>query len=66
MEYQLYIDEVPWLIFSTLADVLEKEFDPAFWETVNYGRKERWGFLEPPWKSLRCCATVYQSPIIHI
>ena len=40
---------MPWLIFSTLADVLEKEFDPAFWETVNYGRKERWGFLEPPW-----------------
>ena len=49
VEYQLYIDEVPWLIFSTLADVLEKEFEPAFWETVNYGRKERWGFLEPPW-----------------
>ena len=22
VEYQLYIDEVPWLIFSTLADVL--------------------------------------------
>ena len=36
-------------IFSTLADALEKEFDLAFWETVNYGRKERWGFLEPPW-----------------
>ena len=49
VEYHLYIDEVPWLIFSTLADVLEKEFEPAFWETVNYGRKERWGFLEPPW-----------------
>ena len=49
VEYQLYIDEVPWLIFSTLADVLEKEFERAFWETVNYGRKERWGFLEPPW-----------------
>ena len=49
VEYQLYIDEVPWLIFSTLADVLEKEFEPSFWETVNYSRKERWGFLEPPW-----------------
>ena len=49
VEYQLYIDEVPWLIFSTLADVLEKEFEPSFWETVNYNRKERWGFLEPPW-----------------
>ena len=49
VEYQLYIDEVPWLIFSTLADALEKEFEPSFWDTVNYSRKERWGFLEPPW-----------------
>ena len=49
VEYQLYIDEVPWLIFSTLADALEKEFEPNFWGTVNYSRKERWGFLEPPW-----------------
>ena len=49
VEYHLHIDEVPWIIFSTLADALEKEFDPAFWDTVNYGRKERWGFLEPPW-----------------
>ena len=31
VEYQLYIDEVPWLIFSTLADVLErKSLNPAF------------------------------------
>ena len=49
VEYELYIDEVPWLIFSTLADTLEEEFDPAFWDTVNYGRKERWGFLDIPW-----------------
>ena len=49
VEYQLHIDEVPWLIFSTLADVLEKEFVPGFWETVNHNRKERWGFLELPW-----------------
>ena len=68
VEYQLYIDEVPWLIFSTLADVLEKEFEPSFWETVNYSRKERWGFLETTlgWTSLRCCATVYQDSIIHL
>ena len=46
---RLHIDEVPWLIFSTLADVLEKEFVPGFWETVNHNRKERWGFLELPW-----------------
>ena len=49
VEYHLHIDEVPWIIFSTLADALETEFDPAFWDTVNYGRKERWGFLELPW-----------------
>ena len=49
VEYRLHIDEVPWLIFSTLADVLEKEFVPGFWETVNHNRKERWGFLELPW-----------------
>ena len=35
--------------FSTLADALEKEVEPNFWGTANYGRKERWGFLEPPW-----------------
>ena len=39
VEYQLHIDEVPWLIFSTLADVLEKEFVPGFWEAVNHNRK---------------------------
>ena len=49
VEYHLHIDELPWIIFSTLADALETEFDPAFWDTVNYGRKERWGFLELPW-----------------
>ena len=31
VEYHLHIDEVPWIIFSTLADALETEFDPAFW-----------------------------------
>ena len=40
VEYQLYIDKVPWLIFSTLADVLENEFEPTFWKIVNYGRKD--------------------------
>ena len=49
VEYRLYIDEVQWLIFSTLNDVLEKEFDPEFWEVVKHNRKERWNFLELPW-----------------
>ena len=29
VEYHLHIDEVPWIIFSTLADALETEFDPC-------------------------------------
>ena len=49
VEYCLYIDEVPWLIFSTLNDALEKEFDAEFWDIVNKNRKERWGFLDVPW-----------------
>ena len=49
VEYHLHIDEVPWLIFSTLNDALEKEFAPEFWEVVNHTRKERWNFLELPW-----------------
>ena len=28
---------------------LRKSLNQNFWETVNYSRKERWGFLEPPW-----------------
>ena len=49
VEYRLYIDEVQWLIFSTLNGVLEEEFDPEFWDVVNHNRKERWNFLELPW-----------------
>ena len=49
VEYHLHIDEVSWIIFSTLNNALEKEFAPEFWDIVNYSRKERWGFLEIPW-----------------
>ena len=49
VEYSLYIDEVPLLLFSTLNDALEKEFDAEFWDIVNKQRKERWGFLDLPW-----------------
>ena len=49
VEYCLYIDEVPLLLFSTLNDALEKGFDAEFWDIVNKQRKERWGFLDLPW-----------------
>ena len=49
VEYHLHIDEVPWLIFSTLNNALELEFTAEFWDIVNKNRKERWGFLEVPW-----------------
>ena len=49
VKYYLHIDEVPWLIFSTLNNALEQEFDAEFWDIVNKNRKERWGFLEVPW-----------------
>jgi len=49
VEYHLHIDEVPWIIFSTLDNALGLEFTAEFWEIVNFRRKERWGFLEVPW-----------------
>ena len=63
VEYHLNIDEMPWTIFSTLNDALEKEFAPDFWEIVNYSKKERWGFQEIPWDG-----TVYEvaSPYTQI
>ena len=49
VKYYLHIDEVPWILFSTLNDALELEFAAEFWDIVNKNRKERWGFLEVPW-----------------
>ena len=49
VEYHLYIDEVSWILFSTLNDALGLEFAADFWDTVHKNRKERWGFLEVPW-----------------
>ena len=49
VEYHLYIDEVSWILFSTLNNALGLEFAAEFWDTVNKNRKERWGFLEVPW-----------------
>ena len=49
VEYHLHIDEVPWIIFSTLDNALGREFTAEIWEMVNFRRKERWGFLDVPW-----------------
>ena len=70
VEYCLYIDEVPWLIFSTLNGALEKEFDAEFWDIVNKNRKERWGFLDLPWIAgkevcIRCGCSLPRSPHVH-
>ena len=47
--YCLYIDEVPWVIFSNLNDALLKEFDANFFATLNCERKDRWGFQSVAW-----------------
>ena len=49
VKYHLYIDEVPWVIFSNLNDALPKEFDSEFFATLNYDRKDRWGFQNVAW-----------------
>ena len=33
VEYHLYIDEVSWILFSTLNNALELEFAAEFWDT---------------------------------
>ena len=49
--YHMYIDTVPWTIFTTLDDALAKEFDPHFFYTLNCRRRERWGFSNVAWRS---------------
>ena len=49
VKYYLYIDTVPWVIFSNLNDALLYEFDSKFWTTLNCDRKDRWGFQEVAW-----------------
>ena len=50
VKYQMYIDTVPWVIFSTLKDSLVKEFDPQFFSTLNSKRRDRWGFQDVAWR----------------
>ena len=50
VKYLMYIDTVPWTIFTTLDDALAREFDPHFFYTLNRRRRERWGFLNVAWR----------------
>ena len=49
VEYQLYIDEVPWTIFSPIGNSLDTEFHDEFWQVVNHERKGRPEFVDIPW-----------------
>ena len=49
VEYQVYIDEVPWLIFSVLGGASEREFSPEFFKTLNPSRKDTWDFHRVAW-----------------
>ena len=50
VKYHMYIDTVPWTIFTTLDEALAKEFDNQFFYTLNRRRRERWGFLDVAWR----------------
>ena len=69
VEYHLHIDEVPWLIFSTLNNALELEFTAEFWDIVNKNRKEPMGIsrsaVDRRQRSLRCRCTLPGSPHVH-
>ena len=48
VEYHLHIDELPWILFSTLADSLETEFDPAFGIPLIMAERSGGAFLNHP------------------
>ena len=52
VQYHMYIDTVPWTIFTTLDEALTKEFDNRFFYTLNRRRRERWDFLDVAWRPL--------------
>ena len=52
VQYHMYIDTVPWTIFTTLDEALTKEFDNRFFCTLNHRRRERWDFLDVAWQPL--------------
>ena len=49
VKYDLSIDEIPWVLFSTLNDALYKEFKEDFFTTLNVDRKDRWDFEKVAW-----------------
>ena len=49
VKYDLSIDGIPWVLFSTLNDALYKEFKQDFFTTLNVDRKERWDFEKVAW-----------------
>ena len=53
VEYQVYIDEVSWLIFSVLGGASETEFEPHFFKTLNPSRKDTWDFQKVAWLTSR-------------
>ena len=50
VKYHMYIDTVPWTIFSTLEKALDKEFDSQFFALLNSKRRDRCGFLNVAWR----------------
>ena len=49
VKYDLSIDGIPWVIFSTLNDALYREFKEGFFTTLNFERKDRWDFEKVAW-----------------
>ena len=49
VKYDLAIDGIPWVLFSTLNDALHKEFKEDFFTTLNVDRKDRWDFEKVAW-----------------
>ena len=49
VKYYLYIDGIPWVIFSNLNDALHTEFDEGFFGVLNVERKDRWDFEKVAW-----------------
>ena len=49
VKYDLSIDGIPWVLFSTLNDALYTEFKEGFFTTLNVDRKDRWDFEKVAW-----------------
>lgn len=49
VEYQLYIDEISWTIFSPLGTSLDNKFHENFWQVINHKREGRPELIDIPW-----------------